>query len=195
MSLCVSQFLTVPFQNFPSRFSIGTLIKGLQSFSHSLNITSLFSKNTCYHYNAFRKYQPSATTKFSFHTPLNLLSLSLWLGCWPVEDLFHSTSLGHMGLEILGGVCYPGRVKLGGILVHQVGVFGAPRSSKVLDLKKQMIQHSWNHIILCSFISFMWKVCLHATCISNNSMPNIFFVILQNNLKNYKVFKTQKSPL
>lgn len=165
------------------------------SFSHSLNITGLFSKNTCYHYNAFRKYQPSTTTKFSFHTPLNLLSLSLWLGCWPVEDLFHSTSLGHVGLEILGSVCYPGRVKLGGVLVHQVGVFGAPRSSKVLDLKKQMIQHSWNHIILCSFISFMGKVCLHATCISNNRKPNIFFIILQNNLQNYKVFKTQKSPL
>lgn len=26
-------------------------------------------------------------------------------------------------------------------------------------------------------------------------MPNIFFIILQNNLQNYKVFKTQKSPL
>lgn len=194
MCLTIS-YSTIPKLSFTFFYRYTHQRLAIVSFSHSLNITSLFSKNTCYHYNAFRKYQPSTTTKFSFHTPLNLLSLSLWLGCWPVEDLFHSTSLGHVGLEILGGVCYPGRVKLGGVLVHQVGVFGAPRSSKVLDLKKQMIQHSWNHIILCSFISFMGKVCLHATCISNNSMPNIFFIILQNNLQNYKVFKTQKSPL
>lgn len=175
MCLTIS-YSTIPKLSFTFFYRYTHQRLAIVSFSHSLNITSLFSKkNTCYHYNAFRKYQPSTTTKCSFHTPLNLLSLSLWLGCWPVEDLFHSTSLGHVGLEILGGVCYPGRVKLGGVLVHQVGVFGAPRSSKVLDLKKQMIQHSSNHIILCSFISFMGKVCLHATCLSNNSMPNIFF--------------------
>lgn len=133
MCLTIS-YSTIPKLSFVFSYRYTHQRLAIVSFSHSLNITSLFSKNTCYHYNAFRKYQPSTTTKFSFHTPLNLLSLSLWLGCWPVEDLFHSTSLGHVGLEILGGVCYPGRVKLGGVLVHQVGVFGAPRSSKVLDL-------------------------------------------------------------
>lgn len=88
----------------------------------------------------------SHSTEFS-----NLLSLSLWLGCRPTEDLFHSTSLGHVGLEILGGVCYPGRVKLGGVLVHQVGVFGASRSSKVLDLKTNDSTH------LKSYFFISWK--------------------------------------
>lgn len=69
MSLCVSQFLTVPFQNFPSRFFYRYTHQRLAivSFSHSLNITSLFSKNTCYHYFGSTSQAQQQNFPFTLH--------------------------------------------------------------------------------------------------------------------------------
>lgn len=87
----------------------------------------------------------------SSHTLMNMVSLSLWFGGGPAEHLLHPPSLGHVGLEILGSVCYPGGVKLSGVLVHQVGVLSAAWATKVLHLKQSC--NSKDNSLLCFHLS------------------------------------------
>ena len=91
------------------------------------------------------------------HALMIMVSLSLWFGGGPAEHLLHPPSLGHVGLEILGSVCYPGGVKLSGVLVHQVGVLSAAWATKVLHLKQSC--NSKDNPLLC-FHFTMCKACV-----------------------------------
>lgn len=61
------------------------------------------------------------------------LSLPL-LHCGPVKHVPHACCLLLEELAVLCALLGPGRVKRCGVLVHQVGVFGASRPTKVFDL-------------------------------------------------------------
>ena len=87
----------------------------------------------------------------SSHALMNMVSLSLWFGRGSAEHLLHPPSLGHVGLEILGSVCYPGGVKLSGVLVHQVGVLSAAWATKVLHLK-QSCNSTDNPLLCCHLV-------------------------------------------
>lgn len=63
-------------------------------------------------------------------------SLAL-LGRGSVENLLHAAGLVGVKLEVLGRFGHPGRVEQRRVLVHQVGVLGAPRAAKVLHLREE----------------------------------------------------------
>lgn len=88
MCLTIS-YSTIPKLSFVFSYRHTHQRLAIVSFSHSLNITSLFSKNTCYHYNAFRKCQPSNKMFLSHSTELAFTFALTWLlACWrPVS--FH----------------------------------------------------------------------------------------------------------
>ena len=52
----------------------------------------------------------------------------------PLKLLLHTAALAGVELEVHGRVCHPRRVKVRGVLVHQMGVLGAARTAKVLHL-------------------------------------------------------------
>lgn len=68
------------------------------------------------------------------------LSLPL-LHCGPVEHVPHARRLLLEELAVLSALLGPGRVERCGVLVHQVGVFGASRPTKVFDLMREEEPH------------------------------------------------------
>lgn len=63
----------------------------------------------------------------------HLLSLP-FLYCGTVKHVPHACCLLLKKFAVLCALLGPGRVKRCGVLVHQVGVFGASRPTKVFDL-------------------------------------------------------------
>lgn len=56
----------------------------------------------------------------------------------PVEHIPHACCLLLKELGVLSGLLSPGRVERRGVLVHQVGVLGTSRPTKVFDLERKL---------------------------------------------------------
>lgn len=101
------------------------------------------------------------------YTSSHALSLPLLHG-GPVEHVPHARRLLLEELAVLGALLGPGGVERRGVLVHQVGVLGASRPTKVFDLRREKVNQMQNKTFqnLFMFNKKRWQL----TCMTLGKM-------------------------